>query len=124
MRIPICSLEEEYKDWGAAKNGMKCEAFDESVKRPCPPLCELRTESVASHVCHVILLRKWGSSAGWVLAVERLAEEHKVGEASANREVRPLERFEVCLEAGQSYERQARCDLDERRTCVVTRYET
>ena len=84
MRIPICGLEEEYKDWGAAKNGMKCEAFDESVERPRPPLRELRAESVASHVCHVILLGKWGNSAGWVLAVERLAEEYKVCEASAN----------------------------------------
>ena len=63
---------------------MKCEAFDKPMERPCPPLRELGAESVASYVCHVILLGKWGNSAGWVLAVERLAEEYKVGEASAN----------------------------------------
>jgi hypothetical protein len=84
LRIPICGLEEEYKDCGATENGVECEAFDESVERPCPPLRKLRAKSVASDVCHVILLRKWGNSAGWVLAVERLAEEDKVCEASAN----------------------------------------
>jgi hypothetical protein len=84
LRIPICGLEEEYKDRGAAKNGMECKAFDEPVERPCPPLRELGAESVASYVCHAIFLGKWGNSAGWVLAVERLTEEYKVCEASAN----------------------------------------
>ena len=84
MRIPICGLEEEYQDCGAAENGMQSEAFDDSVERPCSPLRKLGAEPAASDVCHVILLRKWGNSAGWVLAVERLAEEYKVCEASAN----------------------------------------
>jgi hypothetical protein len=100
LRIPIGGLEEEDKDCSAAENGMKCEAFDESVERPCPPLRELGAESVASHVCHVILLRKGGNRAGGILAVERLTEEYKVCEASANRKVGLLERFEVCLEVG------------------------
>jgi hypothetical protein len=63
---------------------MKCKAFYEPVERPSPALRELRAESVASDVCHVILFGKWRNSAGWIFAVEGLAEEHKVCKASTN----------------------------------------
>ena len=84
MRVPVCSLKEEDENRGAAEDRMKGEALEESVERPGTALRELRAESIATDVCHIVLLRKWRNGAGWILAVEGLAEEHKICEASAN----------------------------------------
>jgi hypothetical protein len=84
LRIPVCGLKEKDKDGGASENGMECKTFYEAVERPSTALRELRAESVASDVRHVVLFRKWRDSAGWILAVEGLAEEHKICKSSTN----------------------------------------
>jgi hypothetical protein len=63
---------------------MKRKAFYEPMERPSPALRELRAESVASDVSHVVLFGKWRNSAGWIFAVEGLAEKHEVSKSSTN----------------------------------------
>ena len=76
------------------------------MERPRPPLRELCAESVAADVCHAVLFGKGRDSTGRILSVQCLAEKDEVRKASADRELRLLERFKICLEAGQSLERQ------------------
>jgi hypothetical protein len=103
---------------------MKRKAFYEPVERPSPALRELRAESVASDIGHVVLFGKWRNSAGWIFTVEGLAEKNEVSKASANRELGPLERLEVRLKVGQQSEQKTGYSMGRGNTWVVIRYET
>lgn len=84
MCIPVCGLKEEEEDCGAPEDGMKRKALNEPVERPGPALREFGTESVAPDVRHVIFFRQRRNSAGWILAVEGLAEKDKICKSSPN----------------------------------------
>ena len=84
MRVPVRCFKKEYEDCGAPENGVKGQALNEPVERPGPALGEFSTESVAPDVRHVVLFGKWRNSAGWELAVERLAKKDKICKSSTN----------------------------------------
>jgi hypothetical protein len=63
----------------------------------CPPLCEVCTEAVSAHVCHVVFVRERRNSDGGVFAIEGIVKEDKIGEPPPDLRLWRLEGFEVSL---------------------------
>jgi hypothetical protein len=97
LGIPVCSLEEEEENRGAAEDGVEGAADDEAVQGPGTAVGEVGGETIAAHVGHVVLLGEGRDSAGGEVAVQGGAEEDKVGEATADAEFFSGKGFEVGL---------------------------
>ena len=87
MSVPVGRLEKGEQYRGASENGVKREPLDEAVQRPRATVGEVRAESVAADVFHLVLLRERRDGACWVLLKEGFVEVEEVREASTDREI-------------------------------------
>ena len=76
---------------------MQSQAFKEAMQGVRTPLGEVWAEAVASHVFHLVLIRKRRDGGGGIFFAEGTVKEDEVGEAAADGGVGFLEGFEVGL---------------------------
>lgn len=76
---------------------MQSYSLEEAVQRVRASLCEVRTEPVAAHILHLVLVGQRRDCALWVFFRELFPEENEVGEAAAGGKLGPLEGLVVGL---------------------------
>lgn len=74
------------QDGGAAEHRVQGDAAQEPLQRVGAAVREVRSEPVAPHVLHALLVGDRGHGARRVLAAEGLVKEDEVGEAAARGE--------------------------------------